>query len=204
MIGNTPGGGLQATFVPKKPLVISRSQSKPTYAGLLMIVSSIIFVVALLTYGGTLIYKKGLETQIADAKTQLIKVQKSLADKASLVEDMVKLDQRIKISEDLLNKHTSLSPLFTFFSESAKKNLRYNDFNYTNKDNEKIELRMGGEAKSYSTIALEENEFAATKNFTDIVFSDLNPGLTGNVVFKLSALVKPSIVLYSEMVKGNR
>ena len=27
---------------------------------------------------------------------------------------------------------------------------------------------------------------------------------TGNVVFKLSALVKPSFVLYSEMVKSNR
>lgn len=202
MNGNIPSGGLQATFVPKKPLVI-KTQNRPTYTGLLTIVSSVIFVISLLGYGGALVYKKGLETQIADAKTQLQKIQRSLADKSSLVEDMVKLDQRIKISEELLAKHTSLRQIFSFLADSAKKNLRFNEFNYTNKDNEKIDLRMGGEAKSYSTIALQANEFAVSKNMSDIVFSDLNPGLTGNVVFKLSASVKPSFVLYSEMVKSN-
>lgn len=201
MIGDIQKGGMQTSFIPKKPLV-SYGGSKPAYSGIFTFITIIVCVVAFSVLGGGYAYKIFLQGQIKSINSQLESIKKELESRRSFMTEIVRFDTKLKTAGVILDRHISLKQLFAFLEEKTMQNLRFSEFNYTNKNNEKIELRLGGEAESYSTIALQEKEFFNSKrtginDFSDVVFSDLNPGLTGSVVFKLSASVKPDLILYS-------
>ena len=202
--------GIQTSFIPKKPLVSYGTKEKTGISGILNFIAIIVFVISLSVYGGGYLYKLSQESSIASIKLDLEKVKKDLESKDSLMREIIRFDTKLNTAGELLDNHVSLRKIFEYLEESTMKNLSFNEFSYTNKDNQKIELDLGGEARSYSTIAWQSKEFvdarkSGDKDYTDIIFSDLNPGLTGNVVFKLSATVNPSLVLYSNLdsIKGS-
>ncbi len=201
MIGDIQKGGMQTSFIPKKPL-ISYGGSKPAYSGIFTFITIIVCVVAFSVLGGGYAYKIFLQSQIKSINSQLESIKTELENRRSFMNEIVRFDTKLKNAGVILDRHISLKQLFTFLEERTMQNLRFSEFNYTNKDNTQIELRLGGEAESYSTIALQEKEFFNSKrtgnnDFSDVVFSDLNPGLTGDVVFKLTASVRPDLILYS-------
>ena len=210
MIGDMQRSGIQTSFIPKKPLVSYGQKDKPGISGILNFIAIIAFVVSLSVFGGAYVYKLSQERSIASIKSDLSKVKKDLESKDSLMREMIRFDTKLNTAGALLNNHVSLRKVFEYLEESTMKNLRFTDFGYTNKNNEKVEIKMSGEAGGYSTIAWQAKEFVdakktGDKDYTDIIFSDLNPGLTGNVVFKLTATVNPALILYSNLdsIKGS-
>lgn len=202
MIGDIQKSGIQTSFIPKKPLV-SYGGQKPASSGILNFIAIIVFIVALSVFGGAYAYKIFLGSQIKSVNEQLARMKTELEGKKSFMDEMIRFDTKLKTAGAILDNHISLKQIFSFLEEKTMQNLRFNDFSYTNKNNEKVELRLGGEAGGYSTIALQEKEFVGSKrtgdrDFTDVIFADLNPGLTGSVVFKLTATVKPDLILYSK------
>lgn len=201
MIGDIQKGGMQTSFIPKKPLV-SYGGAKPAYSGIFTFITIIVCVVAFSVLGGGYAYRTVIKGQIVNVNNQLESIKKELENRRTFMNEIVRFDTKLKTVGLILDKHISLKQLFAFLEEKTMQNLRFSEFNYTNKDNEKIELNLSGEAESYSTIALQEKEFFNSKrtgnnDFFDVVFSDLNPGLTGSVVFKLKASIKPDLILYS-------
>ena len=199
-----PKVGIQTSFIPKKPLVSYGGKQSSGISGIINFIAIIVFVIAIAVYGGSYLYKTSINSSIASITSQLTQMKTELESRDSFMKEMIRFDTKLNTIGSLLDNHTSLRKIFDFLEETTMKNLRFSEFGYTNKDNQTIDLRMGGEAGSYATIALEAKEFfdakkSGDKDYTDVIFSDLNPNLTGNVVFKVSATVRPDLVLYSNL-----
>lgn len=210
MIGDIQRGAVQTSFIPKKPLTSFDGKEGAGISAIFKFLSIIVFVIALSVYGGGLFYVKVLNSSIATLNSELNKVQAALKDRDLVMKEMVKFDSKLNNVSMLLERHISLRNLFAFLEENTMSRLRFNEFSYLDTGNGSIDLRLSGEAKSYGTIANQSREFINSKkfgdkDFTDIIFSDFNPGLTGNVVFKATAKVMPELVYYKNLssIKGN-
>lgn len=203
MIGDIQKSGVQTAFIPKKPLVSYGGDKKTGLVGIINFIAIIIFVISIAVYGGGHLYKLTLDSSISGIKSDIEKVKKDLENKDSLMREIIRFDTKLSTAGELLNNHISLRKIFEFLENSTMRNLSYSEFGYTN-NNGKIDLKMSGEAGGYSTIAWQAKEFVEAtksggKDYSSVIFSDLNPGLSGNVVFKLSATVNPSLILYSNL-----
>lgn len=206
MIGDIQKSGVQTSFIPKKPLVAYGGKQSTGAGGILFFISMIVFVASLSILVGAYFYKVQLRSSIASITSDLEKMRTELSAKDSLMKEMIRFDNKLSIADELLNNHVSLRKMFSFFEGNTMQNLRYNDFNYIWKDTGEIGLEMGGEAASYSTIALQAREFvdsksSGDKDFSNIIFSDLNPGLTGNVIFKMTSTVRPDLIRYANLAE---
>lgn len=209
MIGDLQKSGVQTSFIPKKPLVSYEQKDKPGIFAIINFVSIIIFVVAVSVYGGGLFYRTFLNNSISSITGQLDKVQADLKDRDSQMKDMIKLDKKIKNVSLLLDKHITLRNLFSLLEQKTMSNLRFSQFSLSSKEDGLTELNLQGEASSYGTIALQVREFLdsktfGVKDFSDVIFSDFNPGPTGNVVFKANAKISPELVYYKNLTLNSR
>jgi Tfp pilus assembly protein PilN len=98
-----------------------------------------------------------------------------------------------------LKEHVALSLLFKKLEGLTLETVRFNTFAFETKS-EGIELRLKGEARSYSAVALQEKTMAADPMFSSVVFSDLDLNERGNVVFSMKAMVRPEAVAYENTV----
>lgn len=204
MIGDIQGGGVQSAFIPKKPFVSSGTKERAGLSAILNFISVIVFVAAISVYGGAWFYRTTLNSSIASINADISKIQKELQGKDSIMKEMIRFDTKLKTLGFLLDNHTSLQNLFKFLEEETMKNVRYSEFGYSFGGNNTIDIRLAGEAESYSTIALQAQNFVDSKrsgdrDFSGIIFSDFNPSATGNVVFKATAKIAPDLVFYKNL-----
>ncbi len=207
------GNPIQApSFIPKKPLV-QKSGFSANIPGILLFLS---IVALILSVGGYFIavYREQAENQ--DVQNLQIIINKAQEQfQPNQVVNMTRFDQKLKVAQDLLylNKepgaidpamHITLLPLFKLLSDKTLKTVRFNDFKYTNTDNQKIELHLSGQAKgtggiaNYAAVAEQAREFSDTRLLQNVIVSDLNLDSNNNVTFNISADVDPTLVSYTE------
>jgi hypothetical protein len=208
-------GGNTTSFIPKKPLVV-RSDFSASFGGIFMAISVILFIASVSGYFIASYQKK---TKADDIKFLTDNLQKAQAQfQPNQVLNMTRFDTKLQVAQDLLylNKnagfadttmHITLQPLFKILSDKTLTLVRFKDFKYTNVDNQKIEIKMSGEAKgrgniaNYAAVAQQAREFADTRSLANVIVSDLNLGSNNNVIFNLSASVKPELISYTESLK---
>lgn len=191
----------QTSFIPKKPLSKeSAVRERPT--GLFTILSTLVFFVSLLGAGGVFAYKTLLAREIETSRAALERAEKAF-DPATIVE-LERLDKRIESSKRVLESHTVVSPLFALLEDSAIPQVRFSKMSFSFLNSDKIELRLSGEARNYSFVALQSDEFGKSKFLKDVIFSNLNLDTFGNVVFDVDATVASDLVLYrSQAERGD-
>jgi len=57
---------------------------------------------------------------------------------------------------------------------------------------------MSGVADSFSTLALQSDQFSQAQVLRDVIFSGITTDATGRVVFSVSANVHPSLLSYAK------
>lgn len=187
----------QSSFIPKGPLattgIVSRtsSQSDRSVLGTLAV---LVFVLSILTSAGAFGYEWYLRKDISKMSQDLITAESAL-DKET-INKISALDGRIVSTKSLLNSHIVLSPLFTFIEDSTLKTVRYTQFRYSSSPSG-LKLSMQGEARGYSTLALQAQIFNSSKYMKDVVFGDLSLDEKGNVNFSLKANLDPSITAFN-------
>ncbi len=195
----------QTSFIPKKPLtpeapVRSRSVS------LLAILSIFILLAVVLSSGGVYLYKKSLETQIADKAKALQVARKRL--ESTQIDRLQELDKRLNSSTQILGNHIAVSNIFSALQENTLKSIRYTKFSYSmgDKPGANIYIKMSGQASGllgYKSIALEADLFNKNKNIIDPIFSNLSLDNKGNVIFDLEFFVNPNFVNYKQILANN-
>ena len=211
------GSPIQTTsFIPKKPLV-SRGGLSANISGILWFFSIVILIFSVAGY----FIELRLETVNKEELAQLKKNLKKARDKFDLeeIKNMTRFDAKLTIADDLLYlrkdprypdtmAHITLQPLFELLTAKTLKSVRFKDFKYSNVDNQKIEIRMSGEAKSigsianYSTVAEQARKFSETRQLSNVIVSDLNLGANNNVVFNLSASIDPEFISYTKYLES--
>lgn len=188
-----------ASFIPKKPL--DAGLRRRGGIGLMMLIAILIFVASVIAAGGAWSYQQYLQSSLA-SKAASLKAQEAAYD-PSAIEDLVRLDSRINNAQTLLNNHVAVSALLAFLSTQTLVNVAWSNFNVTLQPDGSAKLTLAGSADSFSTVALQSDQFGASKYLKDVVFSSIAVGATGGISFSVAATVDPSLLLYKNSLGQN-
>lgn len=189
----------QTSFIPKKPILEDRAVA-PRPISLFNIVSIFILFTMLVVTGGLFFYRTIVRKQITDMQASL-NAAKHRFEPAKIAQLQV-LDKRLKASTEILAKHVALTPIFTALERITMKSVRFTKFSYAVSDaDQKILVKMNGQAVGYRSVALQSDLFAKNKYLIDPIFSNLSLDDKGNVLFELNFSVDPTLVDYQQMLK---
>jgi|SRR3989344_729855 len=201
---------IQTSFIPKESLAPVPVRSVTPLSSLLSVLAVIIFILACLSWGGVYLYAQSLQKQITELESSLN--LKSEEFQQSTLERFEKLDRLVRVSQQLIDRHTTLVPLFNLLEERSLTDVRFKSFQYSIgtgsgagssvAGNKEISVHLSGEAKSYTAVA-QQSDLLGDKNhelkdgiLTNVIFSNLNLDQTGNVTFDVSFLVNPKLLSY--------
>jgi hypothetical protein len=152
----------------------------------------------ILISGGAYFYRDFLTKDLTKMKNDLELAKNRF--EPSLINKLTVLDKRLNSSSEILSQHVVISPIFKTLQELTLKTLRYTKFGYELTNN-KVVVKMSGQASSYRSIALQADLFTKDKNLIDPVFSNLSLSEKGDVLFDLEFSVDPTFVNYKQMKK---
>lgn len=194
----------QTSFIPKAPVTDSSAGRRSGGAGILFLISFIIFMASLCAAVGVFFYNQILDQKIKTGNDELSKNQNIF--NPSVVQEYSRLNDRINASYEILKKHTAVSNLFNIISAVTLKNVRFNNFTYSNTGGDKISLAMNGQTRSYESVALQARALTDPtmkyrNAFKSPILGDLNVDSLGNVSFNLASAIDPSVVSYYRLVQ---
>ncbi len=189
----------QTSFIPRKPMVAERAIPARSVS-IFTIISFFILFTVLLATGGLYFYKGIMEKNISQMQSQLV-AAKNRFEPTKIVE-LQQLDKRLRASTEILSGHIAVSPVFEALSLITMKTIRYTKFSYVmgGEKESKVLIKMSGEAVGYSSVALQSDLFAKSKNLLNPVFSNLKLDEKGGVLFDLEFFVDPSFVDYKQTI----
>lgn len=187
-----------ASFIPKKPLTESRSRGG--MGGVLFLLALLIFLSSLVAGGGTFLYLGYLKSAIA-AKDESLKRAEGAYD-AGVIQDLIRLDGRIAQAKSLMDKHVATSAFFSYLSESTLESVQFTEFAYTLGGDGTADITLIGKGINFSAVALQSDEFGASRVLRDVIFSGITVGARGEVAFAVSATVDSSYLLYRKSLTG--
>jgi hypothetical protein len=162
----------------------------------LTLLSLLIFVLSLFAGGGVFLYGQYLENSIT-AKAESLRRAEGAYD-PGVIEDLIRMDARITEARVLMQKHVAPTALFTFLSTATLESVQFTSFDYGLESDGAASISLDGIAKSFSAVALQSDNFGASRVLRNVIFSDISVGQSGAVTFKVTAKVDPSLLLYQK------
>lgn len=162
----------------------------------------VIFALSIVAAAGVFGYTAYLQNAITSADTSLTRAR--AAYDPAVIDDILRLNARIINGTTLLQNHLAPSEIFTLLENTTLPSVRFNTFEYAMNQNGVASISLAGEALDFSSVALQSDAFGASKSLHDIMFSDVTTDpATGHVIFKVSAVVDPSLVSYRSSVMAS-
>ncbi len=162
-------------------------------------VSFFILVAAVVGAGGTFGYKTYLDTVTKARQLRLESAEKNINPVA--VEDYIRLRNRIKVANLILNRHVAPSQFFTTLESLTLQNVRFQTLQLTVKDDRSASIEMQGVARSFNALAAQSSAFAAEKQIRRAIFSGITVDKNGLVKFALSADLSPKLIITAAEAK---
>ncbi len=183
---------VQGSFIPKQALA---AQARGGGMSLILLLALVIFVISLAAAGAAFGYQQLLSKQINDKDTSLRRAEGAFD--ASAIQDLVRTDSRITQARSLLQKHISPSAIFYFLSTITLQSVQFSSFEYSLTQDGSASISLLGSADSFSSVALQSDQFGGSKVLKDVIFSGISVGDLGKITFNVGATVDPSLLLYS-------
>lgn len=183
------------SFIPKKPLV---GESRSGGGGIAMLLAVLIFIASLLSAGGAFAYGAYLDRAI-ESKKESLKTAEGAFDIRS-IQDLERLDVRLEEAEHLIQNHVAPSGLFTFLSSATLERVQFTSLSLEVSAEGAGHITMAGVADSFSSLALQSDQFSVAKVLRNVIFSGIATDSTGRVIFSVSADVDRSLLSYAQSV----
>jgi len=193
---------MQTSFIPKKPVV----ESQPDSGGvsLFLLLSIILFIVAIAMAGGVWVWKQSLVSQIEKDKAALVAAKESYEE--DTLTPLIRLNDRIEESKVLLSKHLAVSPVFSLLEQNVLRNIRLKTMKFSYTSSDKIKVDLSGFAVSYEALSKQSDAFGDVnlrKFIIGPVISDFNPTTDGSIAFNFTTSVDPRLVSYENALPNN-
>ena len=185
---------VSGSFIPKAPLVESRRHTPGM--GLLLLLSIVLFIFSLLAAAGVFAYQGILTSAIASQDQQLTRAEGAF--EPDVINDLSRLDSRLNKTKDLLANHLAPSGIFDFLSTVTLTNVQFTKFSYHIGAAGTASIALSGIADSFSTVALQSDQFGSARLFKNVVFSGVSVGQGGKVTFDVSAELDQSLFKYAK------
>lgn len=194
------------SFIPKRTL---DQVERPRRRGinLFVVIASLILLISLVFLGGAFGYKVWLADEINRPCTEVneggaisyrscgllatVELEERNIDRETILR-LQRLDRKFKLSEDLLEKHTTTLPVFGLLEELTLPEISYTNFDFT-----PTGIVITGRAQSYEDVAIQSDIFGAHKSqIASFIFSDLNLDVGGDVTFQLDMTLGSDFTAY--------
>lgn len=183
------------SFVPKRPITSMGKPKARTSVDFFTLISVMLFIVSIVLAGGVFAWKWSLEKSIA-SDIDFIKQNESKFDSA-VVDSIIKLDDRIESSKNIISKHLAPSKFLEFLGGITLSSVRFNDFSFSFDEGGGVKVLMSGEGIDFPSIALQSDVFAEQGDkIKNPIMSDFSLEPSGRVKFNFSATVPLDVVKY--------
>lgn len=183
----------RTTFIPQGASIAPRPAQKTV--GVFTIISIIVFIASVLGLGVAISYDRSLETQIIELD-KLIGDYEDAFDRP-LLEEIARVDKKIKSAREILAKHRSLATMFDFINKNTLHAIRFTAFGFEDGGEDGFVLTLQGVGRDYSSIALQSDAFVQTRRLKNVVFSNLRLNNDGTISFLLTAEIEAPLLAYS-------
>jgi hypothetical protein len=193
---------MQTSFIPKKPILPEEAEGSGI--SLFLLISIIIFIVTTALAGGVWLWKNSLISQIQKDKEALVAAKETYEE--DTINPLIRLNDRIEESQNLLAKHLAVSPVFAMLEQTVLKNVRLKTMKFSSADNNKIRIDLTGTAVNYDALSKQSDAFGSEslrKFISSPVISDFSPTTDGSVSFNFTALVDPRLVSYGNTLSDS-
>jgi hypothetical protein len=186
------------SFIPKKSLTAPRRQTKGSSIGIFFLFTLVIFIGAIALAIGVFLYQQFVLKSIEQKSASLERA--SAAFEPAIIQEISRLDTRIKSAQDILDNHKSISAFFDLLEVSTLESVSFENLDYKTDEGGKTGISMQGRARNFSSVALQSDVFGKNKFIQEPIFSDLNLDKKGDVVFSFSAFIDPRLISYGNSV----
>lgn len=193
-------GAENISFIPKKNSTSNKPVKKSL--NLIFLVTLIVFLLTLFFATGVFLYKGFLKGKIEESKIMLER-EKDNFDIGS-IKQLIRLDDRLLVSETLLKKHIDLTGLFQTLQENTLKAVQFKNFKFKVGDDGGMDVLMDGVTNDYETVALQADIFGNDPFFKNTIFSNLDVNNDGKVVFSFSAIINKDLVSYKKRIENSK
>lgn len=190
-----PPSNSPSSFIPHEAPRARSQQSSGGAVDLMMLVAIVLLVTSIALAAGAFVYKQYLEADGASKVDQLKRAK--AAFEPTLIQELTRLDDRMRITGDLLAKHEAISAFFRMLQQSTVQTISFSTLHIEAQPGQPIVLKMEGMAQSVNSIALQADLFGKGGIVTNAIFSDINRSLTG-VRFSFSGQLNQSAITYGQ------
>lgn len=189
----------KSSFIPKKPVApVSMRQTRAKPVGFLFVAASIILIACVAMAAGIFGYGMYLQKNLTQKQDALKIAQRDL--QPALVQEIRRLDARLRHAKQLLSNHLALSPVFTLLEKSTLTSVQFTNFNYVFNPEGGVTLELSGIAPSFGALALQSDVLYRDPTYTTVEFTTVNLDAEGNVVFDLSLDIDAAVAGYRNLI----
>ena len=186
--------GINSNFIPHDT---AQSAGLRIHSGsiwdLVSLISAVLFVASVVLGVGVFLYQQFLEKSVSSKVDQLKRAQ--AAFEPPLIQEITRLDDRMRVEDIILGNHTTLSRFFHMLEQETLTTVSFKSLELEATDSQNMAIRMEGSAKSVNSIALQADTFSKIGIISSPIFSNINRGTDG-VNFSLTARLNPVLLRF--------
>jgi hypothetical protein len=158
--------------------------------GLLWIIFAVSLVAAGVAYG----YKAYTESQNVKLSESVARVEKNF--EPTLLTELLRLDKKLTVANQLLRNHRAMSPFFDFLEASTLPSVRFSKIDFSFADDGTPKVTLSGEGDSYRSIAQQSQIWSGNQYIKNHIFSNFVLTAKGRIAYDLIFYVSPEVFSY--------
>ena len=186
----------QKTFIPKETFGPAVARKRVAGSGILAVLAFVVFLTTVALSVGAFLYTQYLKSSLERKEASLTRAREAFDPQ--LIEELTRLNDRLKLAKQVLGTHVAPSQLFDLLEKGTLESVRFSDLRYTVLDNGQITVFMSGVGRTFNAVALQSDIFGKTPYIKDPIFSDLSLDDKGNVEFDFNAVLDPTLLTYQK------
>lgn len=195
--------GIKSSFIPQDATVqrAVAPAARTGFADLLILIGIVFLVASLALAAGVFLYLQFLQTSSASKLAQLERAKQAF--EPSLIQELTRLDDRMRVAGILLDSHIAPSLLFHLLEQLTLQTVAFSNLNFQASDALQVTIAMTGVAQSVNSIALQADYLSKSGVITSPIFSNIDRRSDG-VFFSLTALINPLSLRYGTLILGSQ
>jgi hypothetical protein len=187
----------QTSFIPKKSVdggikVVNAKEPTSIFSILVWLVVIATIVISLGLFG----YQRLLESQISQAESNIAATRDAFQPET--IGQLVNVSNQISFTQKLLNSHVLVNKILDVLQNLTVKKIYFADLTYSSALAAPT-IAMAGESQSYNALMQQYNIFNDSGLIQNQTFSDFSLTQDGNISFKFSGQVDPSVISYQKV-----
>lgn len=188
-----------SSFIPRETGGAGSARKARGLLDLMVLLGFVLFVASGALGAGVFLYEQYLTQSTASKTSQLERA--SAAFEPALIQELARLDDRMRSAQDILGRHIAPSVFFRMLEGTTIQTVSFRSLTLEGADLQRIAISMDGIADSVNAIALQADVFSKVGVITNPIFSNIDRRADG-VHFSMSAFVSPTALRYAALVQG--